>query len=276
MKSFKKIVAILDVFTPDKPEWSPAEISNKTGINMPSTYRILSLLSNQNFLDRNKNTGLFSIGPYLYTLGSLYLQAATLTQAVEPVVQTINEITEETVSVGILQNTSVVMVMRQQARHHYRTALVVGSHLPAYTSAIGKALLSELNDKEIDKLFPEELKAMTPKSIGTRTLLKKELAQIRNSGIAIDIEGTYTDFEGVGSIIRNNDGEAIAAMSIGIFLVRTNEARCQVLSELIKLGSDLASYRLGYKKILSPRTIEELISWCNEHKVSYPTEGANN
>ena len=122
-------------------------------------------------------------------MGSLYLSATDLSKAAKSVVETLNKLTGETISVGILNQGHVIMVLTQQALHHHRATLHVGSFLPAYTSAAGKALLSELSDSEIDDLFPDEtLKPMAKKTIVSKTELKKELAQIRTHGISLDME----------------------------------------------------------------------------------------
>jgi hypothetical protein len=67
---------------------------------------------------------------------------------------------------------------------------------------------------------------------------------------------------GIASLIRNNQGKAIAGMSITPPMYGMNEEKKAHLSTLVTLGCSLISYNLGY---LDNRTrvtdINELITW---------------
>ena len=51
MSSLLKAIAILNAFSPDKPELKVAEISLKLGIPIPTLYRILSILTKARILE---------------------------------------------------------------------------------------------------------------------------------------------------------------------------------------------------------------------------------
>ena len=74
----------------------------------------------------------------------------------------------------------------------------LGRSMPAHCTSTGKALLSELPEAQVLRLFPEEeLPRLTANSIGTRTVLLRELAQIRRRGYARSLEEAE---EGVSSV----------------------------------------------------------------------------
>jgi DNA-binding IclR family transcriptional regulator len=69
--------------------------------------------------------------------------------------------------------------------------------MPAHCTSTGKALLSELPEEEVLRLYPdEELVQLTVHSIGTRSELLEELARIRHRGYSQSIEEAE---EGVSS-----------------------------------------------------------------------------
>ena len=57
MKFLIKVMSILNIFTPEQAGLTTSEIAGKTGIPLPSSYRILSALTKLGLLERNKNKG---------------------------------------------------------------------------------------------------------------------------------------------------------------------------------------------------------------------------
>jgi len=135
--------------------------------------------------------------------------------------------------------------------------------------------LSELTDAQIDSLYPHEsLTPLTQKTVATRTELKKELEQIRKTGVAFQSEENRNGVEAVACVIRDVAGTAVAAMSIATPVFMTNQARREQLATIVRLGASLVSYRLGYQDAVNPvRSIEEIRAWWEQNqKVSTPQD----
>lgn len=276
-KSVLRVVSVLKSFGPDNLELSAAEIRRKAGIPKTTVYRILPSLDASGFLEHSPETGKYRIGPGLYMLGSLYLATTDILKAAEPVVKTLNDLSGEAVSVSILDKDTVIFVMTRESKYAFRLHVHVGSTLPAYASAMGKALLSELTEAEIERLFPEErLRPITRKTVATRTALKLLLEQIRKTGISFDREGSYEGAEGIAAVIRDAGGKAVASMAITVPLLRLNQSVRERLATLIKLGSDLISYRLGYQDMDNPvRDLQEIRYWWEENQSDSAVQAEN-
>ena len=247
-KSLRRAVSVLKCFNTDELELSGTEISRKTGMHKTTAHRILATFAEDGLLDRNAKTGKYTIGTELYLLGNLYSNATDVSKAAKPVVRTLNELTGEAVNVSILNEGNRTLVLRTESKHAFRVTTHIGATMPAYSSAMGKAMLSELTEAELDKLYPEErLRPVTKKTIATKKELKLELEQIRKAGVAFDREGSYEGIVGIASVIRNASGKAIAAMGIAVAIFRMDQHNGERLPTLIRLGTSLASYRLGYQ-----------------------------
>jgi len=209
------------------------------------------------------------VGTKLYTLGSLYLSTTDIFTAAKPVIEALNDLTGETINVSILDRGNIIFIMKEESKHAFRLNTHIGSIVRAYGSAMGKALLSELTEAEIDSLYPEDrLPPLTKKTIATKKELKLELEQVRQTGVAFDREGSYESVEAVGSVIRNANSKAVAAMSIAVPVFRMDEAARKQLTSLVKLGASLISYRLGYQDTANPvHSIDELYSWWKQDKL---------
>lgn len=262
-RSILRVMTVLKCFTSDDVELTAAEISRKAKIPRTTTYRILSTLTKGGMLERNPETDKYTIGPALYAIGSLYLSTTDLLKAAEPVVKALNELTSEGLNVGIFDDGRIVLVMREEASYTFKIALHIGSGIPSYASSMGKAILSELSDAEIDSLYREErLRPVTKKTITTKTELKEELKEIRKTGVAFNWEGAYEGVIGIASVIRGKSGSVAAAMGITVPVFRIDQKNTENLAKLVKMGCSLISYRLGYQERVNPvHSIDEIRSW---------------
>jgi len=269
MSSLQKTIAILNSFSPDKPELTVSSIADNLNIPRSTVYRILSILTKAGLLEKKPGKGTYVVGRTLYTLGSLYLSTTDLYHAAEPVIQAINDITGEVTNLSILDDKgNITMLLREESKHPLRHVVHVGSSAPAYTRASGKALLSALTDEEIDRLYPEEkLKQLTSKTIATKTGLKHELEQVRENGFAFNSEQAFEGVEAVAAVIRNVKGNAIAATAIAAPIVRMNDVKRQKFASLINIGAGLISYRIGYQdRTQSVCKVEDLYLWWQQNQ----------
>jgi len=260
-------LSVLKCFSPSDLELTAPEISEKTGLPKTTTHRILTELTEERLLEKSNRTRKYRIGPELYILGSLYLSATDILQAAEPVTQTLNDLTNETILMGIFDNGTIIITLKEESKHAFRYARHVGSTLPAYASAMGKAFLSEMSEQEIDILYPEEtLKPIAPRTITTRSELKRNLKQIRKDSASYTKEEGYTGDEAVAWLIRDATNKAVAAMTIAVPLNMGEERRVW-LTGLVKLGCSLISYRLGYQDSdVTVRDISEIRSWAEQNE----------
>ena len=150
-KSLDKAIAVLKCFTPEKPELKTSEVASKVGIHRVTAHRLLETLAKSNLLHKDINRGIYTIGIELYALGSIYIENNDIYKAATPAVKKINELTEEVVAINVSDSRGgVMLLMREERKTGFRWGAHISSVFPAYASAGGKALLSELTDEEID------------------------------------------------------------------------------------------------------------------------------
>lgn len=268
VNSISKAIGIMKCFTPDQIELGVTEIACEIGLGKSTTHRILNILVENGMLKKNSVAKKYMIGPELYFLGSMYLISDALLEAATPVIKTINNFTGEVVNLSIFEKCYAIIVMREESKHELRWSRHVGSVLPAHSSSMGKAFLSELTEAEIDSLYPvEELPQITTKTIRSKMELKKELEQIRRDGISVDNEGTVEWIMGIATLIRNASGKAVAAISIAAPLIRVDDTKRAIYTSLVKQGASLISYLLGYRDQDNPiKNLQEIVSWCERNK----------
>ncbi len=258
-----RVVSVLKSFSLDETELGPADLARKVKIPRSTAFRILSNLASHGFLDNNPKTGKYSIGPALYALGSLYLGTTNIVKASEPVIKVLNDLTAEAIQVGIYDKGNIVFIMREETQHAFRFSHHVGTVMPAYASAMGLAYLSTLSEEEIDNVYPDEqLKPIAKHTITSKTKLKQELNEIRKSGFSVSVEGSWDGAGGVGSVIRDYSGRAVAAMSIAFPIYKIDDSLMNRWSNILRMGASLISYRLGYlNETYLVHDVQELRDW---------------
>lgn len=246
-RSLRRGLSVLKLFSREAPELSGGDIVRAIGLHKTTTYRMLGVLSECGFLSYDSRTALYSIGPVVHSLGELVFESDALLLAAVPVVKLLNDLTKEGCSLGVLEGTNVIYRYRAEAGHSLRWTLPVGSAMPAHTSALGKAILSGLSNTALDRLFPsEDLPALTPNTITSKTSLKLNLKIVRNSGVSRDAEEAVLMLQGFGSPIRDQLGSIIAGISLSVPAFRLKRPDYELYSQLIQLGGRLVSSNLGF------------------------------
>lgn len=258
-----RVANILKAFSAEEPEIALGDITKKLGLPKATGHRILLNLTKHGILERLSENGRYRLGHLVYTLGNIYLLTTDILKAAGPVIGALNRMTSEDVNLGILEGNRVVVILREQSKHPFRVNFHVGKIFLAHASAMGKAMLSELSESEIYKLYPEEkIEKITDKTVATRTELKQQLEQIRARGYSHNKEEAFDGVEAFGSVVRDYSGKVIAGLSIGVPVSRSNKWLSRRLPKLVRMGASLVSYTLGYEGEENPvLTIEEIEHW---------------
>jgi len=185
-KSLGRALEVLKRFSFEEPELGPVDVAKREGMPISTAHRILATLSSSGLLMKNEITGKYTIGPDMFLLGSIYLHRTDLYNAAQPVVNLLNELTKEGINVSIIDKTNVVYLIFKESSLILKTGLHVGSIIPAHSSAVGRVFLAELDDEEINLLYPSEnLEGLTNKTVKDKSKLKSTLQTIRETGVSL-------------------------------------------------------------------------------------------
>jgi len=268
-KSLDKAIAVLKCFTAETPELKTSEVASKVGMHRVTAHRLLETLSRENLLHKDNNRRVYTIGIELYALGSIYIENNDIYKSASPVVKKINELTGEVIAVNVSDSKGgIMLLMREERKTGFRWAAHISSVFPAYASAGGKALLSELSEEEIDNFYPEErLKQLTAKTISSKAQLKHELKEIRKTGLAYANEEYIDGIESVASVIRDATGKTVASLVIAEPILGESKITKMRLDKLVKLAASLISYRLGNMRgDMIVKNVNEMIDLWKRHE----------
>lgn len=216
------------------------EVAERMDITRAAARRILFTLEELGFL---RVTGRhYSLTPRVLTLGYAYLSSLGFRTVAKPLLDALVEQTGETCSIGVLDQTDVVYVLRSEAKRLVRIDLNIGSRLPAYVNSMGRVLLSALPDGELDaylkSLAPQKL---TRATVTDKAKLKSLILQVRKQGWCHIENESEEGISGLATAIREPDGRIIAALNMSLAFSRrtSKEIREQLLPQLLGKTEEL-------------------------------------
>jgi DNA-binding IclR family transcriptional regulator len=242
-----RALAALAALANSSSDCSLAELCPALGLHKSTAHRLMMVLEQHRLVVKNPETGRYRLGLRLYELGSRAIDGLDLRGKARPYLDRLQERFGETVFFCILDEGQVFYVEKVESQRSVRTACTVGSRAPAYCTAVGKAMLSELPEAELNAVVRKSgLKAITPKTITTVARLKSELKAVRARGYAIDDEEKEEGLRCVGAVVRAHSRKLSAAMSISGPAFRMTRERIPEIGEALMQAAGELSAELGY------------------------------
>lgn len=220
-QSLERGLAVLSAFAPDHPALGISELAHKLAMTRSTTHRYVATLATLGYLQQDDSTRKYRLGPRVLDLGFSVLGSLELREIAAPHLRRLTDTTGHTSNLAIRDDTDVILVDRVRGRpgryHHLEFNLHVGSRLPSYCSATGKALLAFLPRPDLDRLLERmELVQRGPRTLTDKGALLAELEQVRRAGVAVNDEELDSALRSIAAPVRARSGEVVAAVNVSI------------------------------------------------------------
>jgi len=246
-----RAMAILDTLAAHDEDLSLYEIAERLSLHKSTIHRLLMVLERQRLVERRPPSNKYGLGLKLFELGNKACARLGIAERARPHLERVAAAARETAHLCILDDGEVLYLAKVEASRTVRVPSSVGQRNPAHCTAVGKALLAHLAERELDRLIQHRrLEAHTANTITTPTLLKRELRTIRERGYAVDDEEIEEGLRCIGAPVRDHTGRVVASMSIAGPAFRVTRAKTATLARLVIEAADALSAELGYS---SPR-----------------------
>ncbi|OUB27345.1 hypothetical protein BK708_14165 [Bacillus thuringiensis serovar yunnanensis] len=187
-----------------------SEVTKKFSLNKSTTFRLLYTLELMGYVKKVGN--LYSTTNKTEEKTNPFHSRSNWL-SIPPLYQLNSEI-GETMNVGILHGTNIVITQVVDGTHSTRIHSEVGASSPAHLSALGKVIMAFLNEQERENLIKKlNLIQKTEHTFVDFHLLKEHLKVIRSQGYAIDDEEAESGLRCIAAPIMYK-GEVIAAIAV--------------------------------------------------------------
>lgn len=194
---------------------SAAELARRLSLNRVTVHRILQSFCVRGYVRQEGPGKPYRLGLRLLELGEEIVANLDVASVARPFLQELVDHTKETAHLAVLDNAEAVYVAKVESRHAMRLVSHIGSRVPLYCSALGKALLATCNDTDLDWLVSQQsFDPRTPRTIADPEALRREVARIRRQGFAIDLAENERGVHCIGAAVLGRRGEGVAAVSV--------------------------------------------------------------
>jgi DNA-binding IclR family transcriptional regulator len=243
-----RALGILDVVGAGGRDHSLAELCAALQLHKSTVHRLMMVLERHRLVDKNPDTGRYRLGFKLFELGSKAIAALDLREHARPHLNRVLKETEETVHFCILDQGEVLYIEKMEPQRSVRMASSIGRRAPAYCTAVGKAMMAELTDAEVDEIVRRYgLKAITARTITSAAALRSNLKIIRARGYAVDNEENEEGVRCVGTAVRDYLGRPVAAISVSAPAFRMGKSAVQLIACSVVKSAGALSRELGYQ-----------------------------
>lgn len=246
IEALAKGLDVLRLFDESVTSLKLREICDRTGIPMPTAFRVVATLEESGFVERLPD-GSIRPGVAVLTLGSAALRGSSLVQFSEQPLRHLAEETGETVNLGVLLNDQVLYLARLRNSDLVTANIQVGSTLPAAYTSMGKLLLSYLTDDELRATLAghDFEKDAGPNAAHSLDELRERLEAIRVQGYSLQDQEVAAGLRSVSVPVFGREAKPTAAINIAVASSRHDlESLRGPLLERIRATADDISRRL--------------------------------
>lgn len=232
---------MLELFAHSAPELSQKEISQALRLPMPTVHRLVAVLTERGWLDREPGSRRLRLGLEMARLVPALLAGMRLPELARPHLLRLAAEVQETVNVAILEGPEVLYLLSETADRLLTSRVSVGWRLPAHCTALGKCLLAQLpEDLARVTLGPEPYERRTHRTLTTWQDLAAGLALIRARGVAVSEEEYEIGLISIAVPLNWLDGPGTAAVNISLPAARaTGESRRRLTQRLLQAAGEI-------------------------------------
>lgn len=224
-------------------------LSRALAIPRSTTYHLLAVLREDGFVVHLPEERRWSLGPTAFTVGQAYLRHDPREALARPLLQALADEVGETAHLGVLQGSEVVYLLKESpARRRDAPTLItgVGVHLPAATTASGRAMLAHLPSEQVRAVMssPDAFVQRTGRGPATLSSLRRQLAHERKRGFAHENGEVLVGYSSVAAAVFDRSGRPTASVSLTF---RTDAADVETLGEAVAKTASAVSAREGHR-----------------------------
>jgi len=210
----QRAMDVLEVIGTSTEPVSLKNITKRVSLPKSTVYRILSNLESRGYVCCS-NEGGYRLGLTFLTLGQKAERGFELRRLARPHMARLNQLTKESVHLGVLAGNKVLYLDSIDSPHSIRLVAQIGGTNSLHCTSLGKALLISHSDEEIRQIIAEAgMERRTHYTLVTPESFLKEMEVVRRLGYSFDDRESGDDCFCIGAPIFNHLGQVLAAISV--------------------------------------------------------------
>ena len=207
---------------------------------MSTSHRLLDLLLDAGFVEKEKVQRRYKVGPEFFRLASLVTQKTSLASRLQPV---LDELTRQTGETAIFApflpaELKTTYAAKSNSPNSLRFRITLFQKMPLEWGATGLAILAFLPEEVQAKVFAQTRPSPVTKKRLTRTAFFERLAAVRREGFAITESEKLADSVGIAAPIYTAPDALVGSIALAIPKVRFSRAKTKIYADLVRRAAD--------------------------------------
>lgn len=218
----RKGLSIIASFDSIRSRLSVSEAARRASISRAAARRYLLTLTELGYVGTDGAE--YWLEPRVMRLAGAYLTSAQLPRMLQPILNRLTSMTGESAAAAVLDGDDVIYIARCVAARIVSYGLQPGTHLPAYVTSTGKALVASLPPDEAEAWIARQtLRPFTRRTITDHDELRRQVEACRQAGYCYSSEEYEPGVCAIAVPVRDTRGRVLASMSVFADPARSTE-----------------------------------------------------
>jgi DNA-binding IclR family transcriptional regulator len=246
VQSLARAFSILEEVARSRDGINLADLSRKVGLHNSTTFHLVKTMVSLGYIRQIKDDKRYRIGRPLFALAANALDEIEMVSLATPVLEDLSRETGESGHFAVPMGDSVVVIARTAGPGAFQLTERVGVVRPAHCTALGKVILAALKPDQLDGFLKRaELTQVTPTSITDPAALRKNLEEVRQSGIAFDDAEFNPEVRCIAVPVKDFTGKIMGAVGISGPIWRLNIQALQGRAQAVQTAARRLSSEFG-------------------------------
>jgi IclR family transcriptional regulator, KDG regulon repressor len=228
------------------PGLGVTELGKRSGNTKARTFRLLSTLEQNGFVQRSADGTSYILGHMSLVLGMAAQEQVSIARVAKKHLDELGERFNENFHVRVRDGLQSLSIVKWDSTRSVRVHSEVGERRPLHAGATGKVLLAFAADDVQSLVLGAPLERFTATTPTQRTKLARELARIKAEGVAVSHGEIVPDVVALGVPVFDAGGGVIAALGISMPTSRAPQDLTPYVSALREAARSI-SWELGWR-----------------------------
>ncbi len=253
-RSLQRALEVLTSFVPDNQKIGIAELSDKLGIHRSTISRILSILTQYGFVQKDTLSNKYSLGTMAVNIGHAVIKSldANWITIAKPYVDKLSHTTHESVGLESLVDKATIVAYEISGRQTVQISPRLGDKLPRHAASGAKAIMAFSSPEFVDDFLKDCIfTSFTPNTITDPKILYQKLREYKQQGFSVDAGEIDIDVYAVAAPIFDHSNKPVGAVVILAPAYRARSAFSRKNISLLKKTAEQISSSFHFDKNLN-------------------------
>ncbi len=214
-------------------------------INRTTLIRLIYTLRDNKMIEQIGEHEGYRLGIGLIGLASKAINSRDIIKISQPILHTLSVETNLSVHLGIMDGVDIIYLYKEAPNSLLASNINVGSRLPAHSTSIGRAILAELTDAQVNEIFSQQTIQMPTNK--TPTSIEKIIQQKHQdyeTGYAWSRGNYEVGIGSCGAAIFNHSNEVISGINVTgrqeLFNLKNKKNADFIIDSVVRAAKDIS------------------------------------